>query len=285
MTIDDKQIIRVFPRKTKATPDDALVRIACAPDLFDQADEVHVSVTFSWDLPFAERLVKAWSCVAPVKIGGPATGEPEGDFVPGRYLKTGYVITSRGCDNRCWWCEAWKRNGSCRPLPITDGYMVQDDNLLGNKREHIEQVFAMLNRQKEKADLRGLEAKLLQPWHVDLFSSVRVAQLWFAYDEPADYEPLVVAGRMLEEAGFNIVNKKARAYVLCGFKGDTQDLAEARMHQTIEAGFVPFAMLYRDKQGRKQEGWTQFQKRWTRPAIMFEELMKHRNAREMALAS
>ena len=31
----------------------------------------------------------------PVKIGGPAYNEHGGDFVPGRYLKKGYVITSR----------------------------------------------------------------------------------------------------------------------------------------------------------------------------------------------
>jgi hypothetical protein len=68
----DKQmrIIRVFPRKTSATPDDDLVRIGTPPGLFDEADEVHVSVTFTWDLPFAEKLASAWSFVAPVRIRG-----------------------------------------------------------------------------------------------------------------------------------------------------------------------------------------------------------------------
>jgi hypothetical protein len=35
--------------------------------------------------------------VAPVKVGGPAFSAPGGDFIPGRYMKRGYVITSRGC--------------------------------------------------------------------------------------------------------------------------------------------------------------------------------------------
>ena len=34
------RVIRVFPRKTNATPDNDLVRVNCAPTLFDAADEV-----------------------------------------------------------------------------------------------------------------------------------------------------------------------------------------------------------------------------------------------------
>jgi hypothetical protein len=100
----DQRIIRVFPRRTAATPDDGLVVIGQPPTLFDYADEVHISVTFSWDLPFAEKLAKAWGPVAPVKIGGPATGDTGGEFVPGFYVKSGYIIHSRGCPNTCWFC-------------------------------------------------------------------------------------------------------------------------------------------------------------------------------------
>ena len=39
-----KRIIRVFPARTHATPDDDLVRINAIPSLFDEADEVHISV-------------------------------------------------------------------------------------------------------------------------------------------------------------------------------------------------------------------------------------------------
>ena len=97
-----KRIIRVFPTKTNATPTDELVRIRETPSFFDEADEVHVSVTFTWDIPIAEWLAKQWEPVATVKIGGPAYNEPGGDFIPGMYMRHGYVITSRGCPNRCW---------------------------------------------------------------------------------------------------------------------------------------------------------------------------------------
>ncbi len=59
------RLIRVFPRRTKATPTDELVRIATGPGWFDEADEIHISVAFSWDLPAAERLEKEWRHVAP----------------------------------------------------------------------------------------------------------------------------------------------------------------------------------------------------------------------------
>lgn len=58
------KIIRVFPRRTKATPDDELACVG-PPDLFAEADEVHVSVSFTWDKPRAEQLAKEWERIAP----------------------------------------------------------------------------------------------------------------------------------------------------------------------------------------------------------------------------
>ncbi|MCD8173214.1 MAG: hypothetical protein LUD76_07125 [Alistipes sp.] len=83
----NKKIIRVFPRKTNATPDDFLVRIKSLPAKYDEADEVHISVAFTWDKAWAEDIAEQWRVVAPVKVGGPAYNEPGGDFIPGFYLK------------------------------------------------------------------------------------------------------------------------------------------------------------------------------------------------------
>lgn len=142
------KIARVFPRRTKASPVDALA-FYDEPGLFPvEADQVHVSVTFTYDIPRAERLAKAWERVAQVTMGGPAMGAAGGDFTPGMYLKPGYVITSRGCPNWCWFCSVPKREGDIRELPITEGYNVLDDNLLACSEEHIRKVFAMLKRQR-----------------------------------------------------------------------------------------------------------------------------------------
>ncbi|MDZ4341327.1 MAG: hypothetical protein U1E51_02685 [Candidatus Binatia bacterium] len=270
------EIIRVFPRKTKATPIDDLVRIGKGPDLFDEADQVHVSVAFTWDIPLAEKLARQWRDVAPVTIGGPALNERGGEFLPGMYLKPGYVITSRGCPNRCWFCSVPKREGGeIRELPITDGHNILDDNLLACSSRHIEAVFAMLRRQKEPIEFTGgLEAALLKPWHAEELNKLRIKQMFFAYDTPDDWEPLQSAAVILSNAGFALdprghSRRLLRCFVLCGFKGDTIPKAEKRMVETRRIGFLPMAMLWKDETGKRDPEWAKFQREWARPAIIY----------------
>ncbi len=263
-----KRIIRVFPRRTKATPDDDLVRIGCAPSLFDKADEVHVSVTFTWDLPLAEKLVKAWSPVAKTLIGGPATGERGENFEPARYIKRGYTITSRGCENQCWFCSVPQREGRIRLLPIVEGNNVLDDNLLQCPESHIKAVFDMLKVQRGVQFTGGLEAKRLNAWHVAELREIKPKQLFFANDTPDDLEPLQRAGEMLLNAGFTTASHCLRAYVLCGWAKDTFEAADKRMRETVAAGFMPMAMLYRDKSGHRKQEWMRWQRQWARPALI-----------------
>lgn len=271
--MQNKRIIRVFPRKTAATPDDELVRIACPPGLFDAADEVHISVTWTYDLPLADRLAYQWAQVAPVKMGGPAYDDPGGDFVPGMYVKKGYVMTSRGCPNHCWFCSVPKREGTIRELPLTEGHNLLDSNILACSDAHIKAVFAMLAAGKKEYHkpvefTGGLEAARLKQWHVDALRELRPKQLFFAYDTPDDLEPLIHAGKMLHAAGFTDTSHCLRAYVLCGFKGDTFDAATKRMAQTMAAGFMPMAMLYRGKDGERDGQWARWQRQFARPAMM-----------------
>ena len=200
------KIIRVFPGKTKLTPDDANVVVNRAPMLFDEADEIHVSVLFKHDVSLGHYLARQWEKVAPVKLGGVAFDEPGGDFVPGLYVKRGAVITSRGCNNRCWFCSVWRREGQVRELPITEGWNVLDDNLLSCSEKHVRKVFEMLDVQKRLGNRPqfsgGFEARLLKDWHVDLLSKLKPRRMFFAYDSSDDLDPLVVASCKLREAGF-----------------------------------------------------------------------------------
>jgi hypothetical protein len=260
--------IRVFPRRTNASPDDNLAYFGL-PDMYAEADKVNVSVTFTWDIQEAERLAKEWSIVAPVEIGGPATGSKGEDFVPGMYVKNGYVITSRGCPNKCWFCSVWKREGTVRELPIRDGWNVLDDNLLACHPEHIKSVFSMLKRQKEQVQFTGgLEAARLENWHVYALRDLWPKQIFFAYDTPDDREPLHEAGKRLLGNGFTRNSKVLRAYVLIGFPKDTFEDAERRLVDCIDAGFMPMAMLYRDYNGDRDTKWMKFQRMWARPAII-----------------
>ena len=261
------KLIRVFPRRTRATPDDDLVRVGCGPGLFDEADEVHVSVTWTWDLPAAEELARQWEHVAPVKIGGPATGMKGEAFEPGVYVKTGYVISSRGCPNRCWFCSVWKRDGNIvRELPIRDGWNLLDDNILACSDNHIRAVFGMLGKQDRKAEFTGgLEAARLKDWHVDLLARLKPKQMFFAYDTPDDYEPLRNALGMLLAAGFTKASHALRVYVLCGFPKDSLDAADRRMMQVLELGGFPMAMLYERNPDKE---WRRFQRSWARPSLV-----------------
>ena len=267
-----ERIARVFPRRTRATPTDELAFTDIPPLLsMPEVDEVHVSVAFTYDMPRAEWLAKQWEAVGvPVHIGGPAINEPGGDFIPGRYLKQGYVITSRGCPNRCWFCNVPKREGyQLRELPIVNGWNILDDNLLACSDRHIMDVFEMLERQQEKpAFTGGLEAKLLKQWHVQELRKLKPRQMYFAYDTPDDYVPLVEAGKLLLENGFTRASHTLCCYVLIGYQDDTFEKAEKRLVDTVKAGFIPYAMLYRDDSGTANIEWRKFQRSWVRPEIV-----------------
>jgi len=267
-------IARVFPRRTNATPNDSLAFVGM-PDLLtpEWFDEVHISVAFTYDMPMAEKLAEAWGMrTSRISIGGPGSGMRGGQFTPGMYLKRGYVITSRGCPNDCWFCSVHEREGSIRELEINAGWNVLDDNLLACSENHITEVFKMLMKVKKVLHkpiefTGGFEAKRLSHWHCEWLYRLKPKQIFFAYDMQNKYEQLVEAGRILRQC--EISANALRCYVLCGYNGDTFDKAEKRLSDVIKAGFIPMAMLYHDEKSNwYNKAWTKFQKEWTRPAIM-----------------
>lgn len=269
-----KRLIRVFPRKTKASPTDSLAYFG-PPDLFAEADEVHVSVAFTYDKPVAERLAEQWKHVAPTKVGGVAYGDPGAEFVPGRYIKDGYIFTSRGCPRHCWFCSVWKRDPVPRLLPIVDGWNVLDDNLLACPEPHVRAAFAMLQRQKRRVEFTGgLEALALQDYQVELLAALRPRpNCFFAYDPGDAFETLAHAARRLLAAGFTRESHRLRCYVLIGYPKDTRAAAEGRLSAIAGLGFTPMAMLWRPEtlsQEKHAPGieWRAFQRRWVRPAII-----------------
>ena len=266
-------IVRVFPRRTSATPDDPLAFSGPPPKGgVGEVDEIHISVAFTYDMEKAERLAEQWSSTGLlVRLGGPAFNTPGGEFVPGRYLKYGYVITSRGCPNRCWFCAVPKREGGqLRELPVTDGWIVSDDNLLACSPRHIDEVFSMLARQPHRPIFTGgLEAALMTSQMAAQLYQLHPQRLFFAYDTPNDLEPLQEAGKMLTDAGFSKSNHALRCYILIGYKGDTMEKAHKRMGEAWRAGFMPFAMLYRDNSGQFDPAWKWFQGQWANPRITY----------------
>lgn len=278
-----QRLIRVFPRRTKATPRDALAYVGM-PDLADlmvEADEIHVSVTFTYDRAIAERIAEAWRHVAPVKLGGVAYGDESLEFIPGRYIGEGYTVTSRGCPRRCWFCGVWKKWPTVNTLPIYDGWNILDDNLLAAPRPHVEAVFKMLRRVSDEKKKRvqftgGLEALALQDYQVGLLADLKPRPaMFFAYDPGDEFETLESAARRLLEAGFTRAAHRMGCYVLIGYPKDTFEAAERRLKQMRDIGFTPFAMLWApdddiksQEKWRPQPEWKHFQRQWIRPAII-----------------
>jgi len=108
---------------------------------------------------------------------------------------------------------------------------------------------------------------LLKSWHVDLLMTLRLKQLFLAYDKAQDWEPLVRAVKLLYEAGL-LRGHKARCFVLIGYPDDTFEKAQKRLQEVCQIGLFPFAMLYRDHTGKYDRGWRQFQRSWAAPAAI-----------------
>jgi hypothetical protein len=269
-----ERLIRVFPRRTTATPIDPLAYTG-RPDLFAEADAVHVSVTFTQDKPIAERLADAWRHVAPVTVGGVAYGDDSLEFIPGRYIKPGYTITSRGCPRRCWFCGVWKKWPTAHPLPIYDGWNILDDNLLACPEWHVRAVFAMLARQPRRvAFTGGLEALALQDYQVELLAGLhpRPTMFW-AYDPGDAFDTLRSAAARMLGAGFTAASHRLRCYVLIGYPHDTFTAATGRLEQMLGIGLTPHAMLWQPElpsqdKWRPAPAWRRFQRQWARPAII-----------------
>lgn len=259
------KIIRVFPRRTSMTPTDEFVRINEPPGLFDEADEVHISVTFTWDLPVAKKLLGLWTGRGKIEMGGPALGDGGDGFTPGLYVKEGIVATSRGCIKNCWFCYVPKRCEGIKELEIKDGYNIIDDNLLACSERHIRDVFVMLRNQKKKPVFSGgLDPERMKQWIAD-FLIENKARFYFAYDTPDDLEPLRETRKLFPKDNTH----DWWCYVLIGYKGDTFSAAEKRIKEIMNIGYWPFAMLYRDDTGIYDKQWRRFQRAWTRPEIIF----------------
>jgi hypothetical protein len=269
---DDLIIARVFPRRTSATPDDEMAFVGDPPLFLPAVDEVHISCTFTWDKPEAERLARAWAnCGYRVSIGGPAYDAKAGDFAPGMYVKTGMTITSRGCIRRCPFCFVFRREGALRLLPIHPGWDILDNNLLACPREHIEAVLNMLEVQPRAARFTGgIDARLCRPWFAKRLGQMRVQILYTAYDVPGARPHVERTVRMLRDAGLS--QRQVGCYVLIGQDGDTMEHATARLEWVFHTGGTPFAMFYRpadDMRFTIPPTWRSFVRKWNRPACIF----------------
>ncbi len=264
-------IIRVFPRRTSFTPTDPYAFVGDPPLWRPEADEVHVSVTFTWDVDEGYRLQRAWSkYYDKVLIGGPAIDKQHKlwqEYVSGMYVKPGVTFTSRGCVRCCPWCLVPSREGSLLTLPITPGWIIQDNNLLACPREHLLRVFAMCRAQNRQVSFSGgLDARLVDAWVADQLSKVPIKEVFLAADYDGALDPLCEAVKRLLFLG----RHKTRCYVMIGYNGETIEQATERLETVWSIGCMPFAQLYQpaDRYINYPPEWRRLARKWQRPAAM-----------------
>jgi hypothetical protein len=258
------KIIRIFPKRTNMTPIDNYSFIG-SPGLFiPEHDEVHISVTFIWDIKRGYELLHEWESVTDrsVKIGGPAISTGIQNFVPGMYIKNGVTITSRGCPNNCKYCFVPGREGKINELEIKTGNIVQDNNILACSDKHIKKVFNMLKTQHGIEFKGGLEPSRITENIAENLRGLKIKSLWLACDTKNQIKALSKAVKILQSAGFK--RNHLRCYVLIG---DSFQENLNRLIEVYKIGCLPFAQLYQPKEWIDYpQDWKDFCRTWSRPA-------------------
>lgn len=261
-------ILRVFPKRTSMTPTDPLAVIGGPYGNninLKEIDEIHISITFTWDIKKGYSLKEDWEQVHDnVLLGGPAIDGEGGEFTPGMYVKEGITFTSRGCIRKCPWCLV---KGPLKLLEIKSGYNIQDNNFLATGREHMAKVFEMLKGQRKYAIFGGgLDTRLIDDWVIEQLRDLKIKQLFLAADTKGALDPLA---RMVKDLSF-LPRYKLRCYVLIAYGDETIKEAEKRLESVWDIGCLPFAQLFQpsDHFIEYSKEWKRFARTWSRPAAM-----------------
>jgi len=266
------KILRVFPYKTSMTPIDNLVRFGFQSLALPEFDEIHVSICFTWDITLGYQLKSYWRHFGKVvKIGGPAFPLASDPFSPGRYIKHGVTITSRGCDFNCPWCLVPKNEGKFRTIKINPGNIIQDNNILLAPRSHLNSIFSMLKSEKRIQFKGGLDCRLLKDWHIEELQKLRIREIWLSLDSDDRLPYFKKACEKLKKAGFP--RDKLRTYVLAGYNEPIQK-SEERLRLAYDCGTLPYIQVYQPfvnykrMAGEDSRKDNLFVRLWSRPAAI-----------------
>ena len=127
----------------------------------------------------------------------------------------------------------------------------------------------MLKRQKRRPVFSGgLEPEYMTPWKAEQLMGIKPKRMYTAYDTLDDYDHLRAMSGMLTNAGYSRKSHGVHCYFLCGYREDSFEAAERRAEQIMGLGFLPFAMLYRDAEGKRDPEWMKFQREWANAYIV-----------------
>lgn len=184
----------------------------------DRYDNIYLSAIYTWDLPVLIELTQRIPKGTKVEVGGPAasvmsdyvfnkTGikpkvglDTRFDTEVGKYLST---YTSRGCIRDCEFCSVPLVEGKTREIPdFFPAPVILDPNFLACSKEHIINACEKLSFLPAVDFLHGLDARLLEPWHIELFLNKLKLVCWrFTFDSLGSEKSLNNTIDMLKHFG------------------------------------------------------------------------------------
>lgn len=220
---------------------------------------LYISVPFTFYLPRARELAKAWK-KGKVIVGGPAAYiQPE--YIE-QFAKVGTkddlqgieplvmhnpfaTYTTRGCPNNCSFCSVDKVDGPYRELKNwTPRPMVCDNNFLSCSKKHFDKAIDRLKK-LPYVDLQGIEARKVTKENSARLAELKKVRLIIGFDN-VKYETKVHdAIKKLQAEGI----KDIETYVLFGYK-DTLEDTLYRLNKSLEWGVRPFPMRFQPLQGK-----------------------------------
>jgi hypothetical protein len=137
---------------------------------------------------------------------------------------------------------------------------VLDNNFLACSRAHIEEAVERLAAMPVVDFLHGLDARLLRPWHIELFRGRLNMPCWrFTFDSLRHESTMREVINMLASFGIEAEDSVV-IYCLCGYD-DSRDDAYSRRDVVLSLGAHPYAMRHQPLDALRKnafvpDGWT-----------------------------
>jgi len=231
---------------------------------------LYISAIFSWELPQIKKIATSYN--GKVIIGGPASQlfnnidwaiqKKECIYDVLSMHNPLATFTTRGCIRKCKFCVVPKIEGEFKELDDWKiAPIVCDNNILASSKKHFKKVIESLKKFEGVDFNQGLDARLLNSWHLNELQKLKHVKLRFAFDSIKYEKSINEAVNKVLNAGFP--KKNLSIYVLIGFN-DTPEDAKYRLDKVLSWGAQPCPMRYQpiDSQIKNSyvgKNWTDYE--------------------------
>ena len=238
------------------------------PTMFEPAyDVVYASATFSWTRPVVDRLLRAFPQAIVGGTGVEGFGDVE-DLIGGEYEHYDYSLypaypfslgfTQRGCRLSCPFYVVPRKEARPRAVNTvrdiwregtTKAVCLLDNDFFGQEpwRDRIGEIREGGFR---VAFNQGVNIRMITDEVAQALASVEYRddgferrRLYTAWDNLGDERRFFAGLERLNQAG--VPSKHVMVYMLVGYRhGETMEAVQDRFHRLLDAGCMPFPMVY-----------------------------------------